>query len=774
MVTVAQLKEWDADRLGLVADELHDRRGALTDLADEVAAGRPPASWVGGASVYAEQDHDQLANRLTDQVAELNLVISALDSASSAVRGARTLLDDALARAASNNCTVSDDGTVRSTETFDDEDERDDAQRVVEEIARAVSDALTDAANADTDLAAALWSAQGSDPDASGSLGDQTLPDALRGLSPEEQVDYLLDRPDLADVLLPSLPGPLKDELGVGLSDLVDSEVNNDDFDLDDESVARLTTLLDAYGSDQDVAAALYENLGPDGVVATMGSIDSYLYIDGGGDQERLQGLAEDLRRTLATASQDPQFDSRRFGEDLTRYATYQLDDDERDAYEDRYGHVNTTAGASVLTFLMGERRLDGDLVEGVAVRLDEFERTAGEDRAASWYSATGHNPITDDATGGWYDDPMAAALGNLGGHPDNAYDFLTDDPERQDRLFNDRSWEADGFEGITRLAEGLGTDQDLMEQHPQEQAEIVSRFFNGIATNDSFSVDNAQAGSPYLAELMKHYTPAVDQALRNDGPSEVGSAPFSKEYYGAFDDYPVLLRDDLGELMQVAVSTEDGATSIAEGIGSYNQTQINNVAHELAQDPDDARTINELRDTLQRTAGLQGFAENAVGSVEIGGAKERDAAVQAFSDIVGQAAGLVPLPGAGFAGDLLSAAWDQGVELGTGAFADAYGSQTEVVAAEAESRASVGATQMKVNAYLSLVEAGVIPQSEVPDIWYDDNGGLRSVGEISGAGLAAYGQSAGDGINDFATNYDLEGAYKNEFIRYYEAGEDR
>jgi len=146
---------------------------------------------------------------------------------------------------------------------------------------------------------------------------------------------------------------------------------------------------------------------------------------------------------------------------------------------------------------------------------------------------------------------------------------------------------------------------------------------------------------------------------------------------------------------------------------------------------------------------------------------------VQAFSDLIGEAAGLVPLPGAGLAGDALSAAWDQGVELGTGALNDAYGSQTEAATANAEERASVGATQMKVNAYLSLIEGGVIPESEVDPMWFDDNGNLRDVGEIRGADLQSYGQSAGDGVNDFATNYDLEGAYKNEFIRYYELAED-
>ncbi len=199
----------------------------------------------------------------------------------------------------------------------------------------------------------------------------------------------------------------------------------------------------------------MYEDLGADGTVASLASIDSNLYIS---RDERLSELAEDLRRSLRTASQDPQFDSRQFGEDLARYATWSLDDDQRRAYEDRFTYVSGANGASILTYLLSDHRLDGDLVEGAAVRLHEFEQNLGEDQTRAWYSHTGYSGLTDTDTDS-YDDPMAAALGNLGDHPENAYHFLTEDPARQEYFFEDRNHEADGFAGVTQLAEGLGTD---------------------------------------------------------------------------------------------------------------------------------------------------------------------------------------------------------------------------------------------------------------------------------------------------------------------------
>lgn len=773
MVTVDQLKSWNADQLGRIADELHTRRGALTDLADEVTAGRPPTSWVGGASVYAERDHDQLANRLTDQVAELNMVISALDTASGSVRTARTLLDDALARASSNGCTVSDTGRVESTRTYDDEDELEDAQRVVEEIAQDVTEALTKAGDADAELAAALGSAHSEDVDATGGLGDQTLPDALRGLTTEEQVDYLLDHPELADAMLPSLPDALKNDVGQGLSDRVDGAVNNEDGTIDGDTADELSDLLDAYGGDPEVASSMYEDLGADGLVASLASLDSNLYV--GGD-ERVAALADDLRRSLGTAGQDPDFDNRQFGEDLTRYATWSLDDEQREAYEDRYPYVGGANGASILTYLMGNQGLDGDLVEGVAVGLDDFERGAGQDMAQSWYSHTGHSPLTaDDEFDGWYDDPMAAALGNLGGHPDNAYSFLTDDPERQEYYFQERSWEADGFEGITALAEGLGTDDGLRADNPEGQAEIVSNFLHGLAENESFSVENAEAGSPNLAELLKHYTPSVDNALLYPSSSDTpGIHDLSNPHLGELTDQPIILTGDLDELMQVAVSTEGGATSIAEGIGGFQQAQINAAAAALAADPDNPDLRTELRGVLENTAGLRGFAEYSVGEVEIADAEEKDARVQAFSDLIGEAAGLVPLPGSGLAGEALSAAWEQGVDLGTGAFSDAYGSNAEAATANAESRAEVGSTQVRIDAFLALAEAGVIPESEIDDRWLSESGGLISRGDIPPEQLSSYAASAADGMGGLATDHDLSEAYKDSFLQYYgEAGGD-
>ena len=44
-----------------------------------------------------------------------------------------------------------------------------------------------------------------------------------------------------------------------------------------------------------------------------------------------------------------------------------------------------------------------------------------------------------------------------------------------------------------------------------------------------------------------------------------------------------------------VAMSNQDGMTSIAEGVADYRQTQLYAIADQLEDDPDNAQLINEL-----------------------------------------------------------------------------------------------------------------------------------------------------------------------------------
>ena len=125
--------------------------------------------------------------------------------------------------------------------------------------------------------------------------------------------------------------------------------------------------------------------------------------------------------------------------------------------------------------------------------------------------------------------------------------------------------------------------------------------------------------------------------------------------------------------------------------------------------------------------------------------------------------------------GQLLSAVDDgavdpgasQAVDLGQDAAGDAFTSEAAAATDNANDRAAAGTNRVKVQAYLALVESGVIPRDEVPDTFYE-NGRLISAGDIPADQMSSYAQTAMSGVSSYASNNDLEGPYRDEFLEYY------
>jgi hypothetical protein len=626
---------------------------------------------------------------------------------------------------------------------------------------------------------------------ADGELGKKSR--WLRDQEPELQVRHdlavLLDSGDTGhasyDVALDSLDmakNMLGKELAETLND-VDYETSEDDLD-------QLNEILAGQQDDPDVMSEMFKTLGPDGTVGVLGTITSTMG-SGAVDAEKLRDLAEHMRTGLATASNSESWQNKplpysssqtyaqMFANDMVRYSTAPLlTDEEQRAFQEKYPNAQGMYGASILTFLMQDKGYSDDFLVSAASTLDTFEQQMHDGDfgdATFWYSHNGYSPLVEKDEL-MYDDPMAAIMQNFAANPSAGLRFF-DSEDRQNFYFNDRDWSEDGFKSISMAAEGIATDADNLAKDPELTTTIASSFLHQIADNDGFNPEDAKEGSPYVAELLKFYMPAVDQALRNGEDSGTPrDVKFDLEHFGSFDHYPELFKGDLDSLMQVAMGTDDGMQSIAEGVGSFQQTQLNNAAVSLGLDPEDPGVRTELRDVLERTSALTGFTEYSVGQVEIDEAESRDKQRQAYIDLVSEAAGMVPLPGAEQVGELGSKAldfgWSKAVELGTDAAGEHFASEAEGATDKAETRAEQGSSRVKVNAFLALVDAGVIPRDEVPDIWID-NGSVISASDIKAEDMSQYTQSAMNGVNEYATNLDLETSYKNDFLSYYKpAGE--
>ena len=610
----------------------------------------------------------------------------------------------------------------------------------------------------------------------------------LRDQEPELQVRHdlavLLDSGDTGhasyDVAADTLDGA-KDMLGNELAEAL----NDVDYETSEEDLDELNAILAAQQDDPDVMGQMFETLGPDGTVGVLGTITSTMG-SGAVDAEKLRDLAEHMRSGLATASNSESWQNKpdpygsgltyaqMFADDVVRYSIApMLTPEEQEAFAEKYPNGQGMHGASILTFLMQENGYSDDFLVSAASTLDVFEQRMHDGDmgdAAYWYGHNGYSPLVEKDEL-MYDDPMVAIMENFADNPSAGMRFF-DFEDRQEFYFKERDWSEDGFESISKAAESITTDADNLARDPEAATTIASAFFHHIVDNEGFNPEDAKDGSPYVAEMLKFYMPAVDQALRNgEQDGDPGSVSFELDNFGKFDDYPEMFRGDLDSLMRVAMGTDEGMTSIAEGVGSFQQTQINNAAVSLGLDPDDPGVRTQLRDVLERTSALQGFTEYSVGQVDIEGAENRDKQRQAYIDLVSEAAGLVPLPGAEKIGELGSQAldfgWNKAIELGTDAAGEHFTSEAAEATDKAETRAEQGTDRVKINGFLALVEAGVIPRDEVPDIWFE-NGSMIDAGDIEPSEMSQYTQSAMNGVSEYATNMDLETSYRDSFLDYY------
>lgn len=782
MVSPSQLASWQPARLSEVAEQVLAHRRSLTGLHDDLEAGAPPASWTFTDATRARAEHHRLSGLLATQVSETVGVVEALDSAVTAITAAKLLLEGAMRRAGAQGLNV-DHGTGRVTvvREFDDEDDLAHARSVMHEVSEQIDTALRDADAADQALAAALTRAATTDVNDVGTLAQQQALLDFQKLSPADQVRYLLDHPEEYLLLGDHVSDAVKEQVGERIADDLDRLARHPEDFADADAVERYGRLLDAFGDDPAVMAPMYERIGPDGLLGTLNGIGSMLYVSTG--DQGLAHLAESLRDGLSTASTAEGFDAKAYGEELVRYATVTAGGDRQDAYFRDY--PSSAMGASVLDFLLRDVDYGEDFVRGVTWQLDEFERTAGTLGVETWMHHTGDGwplngiGVDPDAAMGRWPDPMAAAMGQLGRHPGLGLEFFTEDEGRYERYFSERDWSRDGFEGISRAALGIGTDAENLAQSGRDTGMFVSEFFDRISKNPEFTPEHAAAASEPIGDLLKHYMPAVQSAV-GDGVSNDSFPAQLKElkdppYLPFVEFYPELDQGDLLKLMDVALSSEVGLARVAEGIAGYRQTVLEGFtqAYGSLEEPG---AQDALRRVLGDAASLEGYTQQRVGEAAIAGAVSKDQQVAAFTKLVSEAAGLVPVPFSSevgeIAGDigtkLWNTAWGHVQKLPTDHITETFASNAAAEVQTQRGAAEFSQRNMVINSYLSMVHAGVL---DVPadrlDVWAPD-GELVSLGTIAPGDLQYYRGQIDVVMQGAVDPRYLELIYESEFQQWF------
>ncbi len=172
----------------------------------------------------------------------------------------------------------------------------------------------------------------------------------------------------------------------------------------------------------------------------------------------------------------------------------------------------------------------------------------------------------------------------------------------------------------------------------------------------------------------------------------------------------------------------------------------------------------------------MEGYVQKAVGEIAIDGARSKDQQVAAFTSLVSEAAGMLPVPFAGEVGEiagtagttLWEAAWGHVSEIPsdriTATFADNEGAQILVQTGEAEQ----GQRDMVINSYLSLVQAGIVdvPADRI-DVWAP-GGTLVSLGTIPPGQMQDYRNEVDIAMRGIVDSNYLEGIYADQFTQWF------
>lgn len=554
MVAPYQLEEWRPERLREAADAIAAHVNTLREQVQELREGGVPRSWTLESAQAARTALNAIADEISAELERLTPVPSALDDAATRITAAQQALSGAYASAQASWLQVDRvTGAVLVARSFTNTADAQYASSRISYVRNQVRTALADADAADQALTAALTpppppppptpeptptptpaptptpgpGTGGGYPPGGGGVpspgpgGGVPSPGPGGGeaprfemLPPEEQVELIIERP--GDFVGGELRLRTRELLGLRMGEELEDAAQDPRYFADPVIVERWTGLLDEFGDEPVVMAAIFERLEPKGLLTVFSGLTSTLAA--GGDQAELTRLAAELREGLIVASRDPGFDGEAWGRELARYATYDISEAELTALRDLYGSAST-GNAAVLDYLLRGGEYDEDFMRGVVAQLDEFER-ANPAAAAAWVQrdAIG-SPLNQLGTEpGLLPDPMSTAMGRLSEHPYAALRFFTDADDGAARAayyLGERDWRSDGFGGIAETVLAIGTDRENLTYLPGQTQKLVDTFLSSIVANPYFSAADAGAAAGPLATLVEQYLPEVHAAIK-------------------------------------------------------------------------------------------------------------------------------------------------------------------------------------------------------------------------------------------------------------------
>ncbi|GAB3086395.1 hypothetical protein [Nocardioides zeae] len=263
---------WRPDVLAAAADALTAARTQLAALDGDVEAARPPRTWQGAAAEAARAQFRVLDADYLDHVAEVTVVVAALDEAATTIQRALRDIDTALAaiRGRGWSVVIVGDAVNCTPPPASDGDLLAPLDRpAIVELTTQITDAIAAARNADAALAAALASVANGEVDTTAQSAPRAaLPPELRALSTPELLELAL-----AD---PGAVAPYAEFLTTAQREAITARLTTENLAVaqlgvepvtggDGERVLRIAGATAAFAADPGIAAGVLERLGPEG-----------------------------------------------------------------------------------------------------------------------------------------------------------------------------------------------------------------------------------------------------------------------------------------------------------------------------------------------------------------------------------------------------------------------------------------------------------------------------------------------------------------------------
>jgi len=538
----------------------------------------------------------------------------------------------------------------------------------------------------------------------------------------------------------------VKQLLGEELADATDNPVLTYDAGLFADFQARFARWTD----DTTVMPSFYESVTADGLLTFMSAVAD----DTTGEVlalEKRQMMLQDLQTGLETSSTVwSSFEADGYADALVQAGTH----------TDISGMSYALSGskAAALSYLLYDGRYATPFLTSVGEGLDQYERVEMQGTSHLWSNRQpiGYNWLSlfpPESRAANYD-PMVGLMSALGNNGEASLKFFSggdgDDEDslddRQKYYIHDRTWTHDQFVHLSEALLAGTTDPAIMSDpgSAPQAAALVANSVNLLGHREAIGyydagmfgtdIDHSSAESATnFARMLSPYMYGVDLTLQVDeNPAwdkGLTGQDMSLIYANArLDNVPIFNQDSLDTFIALAGGSEDGLAVMREGLNTYAAQKYGlagdqletTIDPETGQPPPDA--FAAFQNAYASQARMEGVFVNAIGDSEVARAKGEDETRQAWVDLAGGVADVVPvtkLAGGDQAVEaVISFAHGQASSAATDAASEHFATAEEREVDRQNDFADQTLSQSKYAVYQAMGDAGLLPESAFDGPW--------------------------------------------------------